>query len=72
MQGCFRGNDKVWCAGMRRIDLTCLIASPIMAGLLLTYGNLQIAILAIMVTLQTLYVVVFNSPRLFHSPNHVP
>ncbi|BDA48594.1 Solute carrier family 40 member 1 [Coccomyxa sp. Obi] len=34
-------------AGMRRIDLTCLIASPIMAGLLLTYGNLQIAIIAI-------------------------
>ncbi len=37
---------------MRRIDLTCLIASPIMAGLLLTYGNLQVAILAIMVMLQ--------------------
>jgi iron-regulated transporter 1 len=33
---------------MRRIDLTCLIASPIMAGLLLTYSGLQAAILAIM------------------------
>lgn len=33
---------------MRRIDLTCLIASPIVAGLLLNYTSLQVAILAIM------------------------
>lgn len=32
---------------MRRIDLMCLIASPIIAGLLLTYGGLQMAILGI-------------------------
>jgi iron-regulated transporter 1 len=33
---------------MRQIDLTCLIASPIMAGLLLHYGGLRAAILGIM------------------------
>lgn len=33
---------------MRRIDLTCLIASPIMAGALLQYGGLAAAILGIM------------------------
>jgi hypothetical protein len=35
-------------AGMRRIDLTCLIASPIMAGALLQFGGLRAAILGIL------------------------
>lgn len=34
-------------AGMRRVDLTCLIASPIMAGILLTYGGLEAAVIGI-------------------------
>jgi len=35
-------------AGMRRIDLTCLIASPIMAGCLMTFGSMRVAIVAIL------------------------
>ena len=35
-------------AGMRRIDLTCLIASPIMAGLLMTFGSIRLAIAGIL------------------------
>ena len=35
-------------AGMRRIDLTCLIASPIMAGLLMTLGSIRVAIVGIL------------------------
>lgn len=35
-------------AGMRRIDLTCLIASPIMAGLLMTLGSIRVAIAGIL------------------------
>ena len=33
---------------MRRIDLTCLIASPIMAGLLMTFGSMRLAIAGIL------------------------
>ena len=33
---------------MRRIDLTCLIASPIMAGLLMTLGSIRVAIVGIL------------------------
>lgn len=32
------------CAGMRRIDLTCLIASPILVGFLMTYGSTSRAV----------------------------
>ncbi|CAK0739466.1 hypothetical protein CVIRNUC_001168 [Coccomyxa viridis] len=35
-------------AGMRRIDLTCVIASPIMAGLLMTFGSIRLAIAGIL------------------------
>ena len=35
-------------AGMKRIDLICLIASPIMVGLLLTYCGSRVAVLAIL------------------------
>ena len=35
-------------AGMRRLDLTCLIASPIMAGCLMTFGSIRIAIVGIL------------------------
>ena len=34
-------------AGMRAIDLTCLLLSPIAAGFLMTYTNISTAILAI-------------------------
>lgn len=32
---------------MRRIDLTCLIASPIMAAMLMTFGSIRLAIVGI-------------------------
>ena len=32
---------------MRRIDLVCLIASPIAAGFVMTYGGLKAAVLAV-------------------------
>jgi Ferroportin1 (FPN1) len=31
-------------AGMRRIDLTCLIAAPIAVGFLMTYGGSRTAV----------------------------
>jgi solute carrier family 40 (iron-regulated transporter), member 1 len=36
-------------AGMKRIDLTALIASPIAVGILMTWGHIQAAVLAIVV-----------------------
>lgn len=35
-------------AGMRRIDLTCLIVSPIFAGVLMTYAGSRTAVLAVL------------------------
>lgn len=40
------GNTGV-CAGMRGVDLSCLLLSPIAAGFLMTYGGMQTAILVI-------------------------
>eukprot|EP00891_Asterochloris_glomerata_P005298 jgi/Astpho2/5298/e_gw1.00075.46.1_t len=34
-------------SGMRAVDLTCLIAAPLAAGCLMTYGGIQVAIAAI-------------------------
>ncbi|CAL8460950.1 g481 [Coccomyxa elongata] len=36
-------------AGMRRIDLTCLIASPVMASLIMTLASIRVAVVAILV-----------------------
>ncbi len=34
--------------GMRRIDLTCLIVSPIAVGCIMTYASAQAAVLAVL------------------------
>ena len=40
--------QQQYTAGMRRIDLISVIASPMMAGLLMTLGSKQVAVVGIL------------------------